>query len=222
MTPDCSGGDPGPVLPRWPRRAAGCVARQHHAQCWWRGGRTLAESPFRRVSALLAGLADDWHENRQTCVDVLCAYVRMPMSLTRATMPRRLNAWHFAPTSKSATPLCASSPITCDRAQQRRGRISALTSATRDSTAPSSQAARSAAAVRSSPAGRSTSPGFAHGRSRRHSLLRGRHHPESHCSRTLLPSPWLNDYAIATLPGSWDHRSHVHKAQERCEGIRCR
>jgi hypothetical protein len=26
----------------------------------------------------IAGLADDWPENRQTCVDVLCAYVRMP------------------------------------------------------------------------------------------------------------------------------------------------
>jgi hypothetical protein len=26
----------------------------------------------------IAGLADDWAENRQTCVDVLCAYLRMP------------------------------------------------------------------------------------------------------------------------------------------------
>ena len=26
----------------------------------------------------MAGLADDWHENRQTCVDVLCGYLRMP------------------------------------------------------------------------------------------------------------------------------------------------
>ena len=26
----------------------------------------------------MAGLADDWDENRQTCVDVLCAYLRMP------------------------------------------------------------------------------------------------------------------------------------------------
>jgi uncharacterized protein YjbI with pentapeptide repeats len=26
----------------------------------------------------IAGLADDWKENRQTCVDVLCAYLRMP------------------------------------------------------------------------------------------------------------------------------------------------
>jgi hypothetical protein len=26
----------------------------------------------------MAGLADDWEENRQTCIDVLCAYLRMP------------------------------------------------------------------------------------------------------------------------------------------------
>ena len=26
----------------------------------------------------MAGLADDWEANRQTCVDVLCAYLRMP------------------------------------------------------------------------------------------------------------------------------------------------
>src|SRR3989440_7618494 len=26
----------------------------------------------------MAGLADDWPENQQTCVDVLCGYLRMP------------------------------------------------------------------------------------------------------------------------------------------------
>jgi hypothetical protein len=26
----------------------------------------------------MAGLADDWPGQRQTCVDVLCAYLRMP------------------------------------------------------------------------------------------------------------------------------------------------
>ena len=26
----------------------------------------------------MAGLADDWPQNRQTCVDVLCAYLRLP------------------------------------------------------------------------------------------------------------------------------------------------
>ena len=26
----------------------------------------------------MAGLTDDWKQNRQTCVDVLCAYLRLP------------------------------------------------------------------------------------------------------------------------------------------------
>jgi len=30
----------------------------------------------------MAGLADDWQENRQTCADVLCAYLRMPYERT--------------------------------------------------------------------------------------------------------------------------------------------
>jgi uncharacterized protein YjbI with pentapeptide repeats len=38
------------------------------------------EQPAVRLAGVhaLAGLADDWEENRQTCVDVLCAYLRMP------------------------------------------------------------------------------------------------------------------------------------------------
>ena len=41
----------------------------------------------------MAGLADDWPENRQTCVDVLCAYLRMPYELDPgedAPEPQRL------------------------------------------------------------------------------------------------------------------------------------
>ena len=36
--------------------------------------------PAVRLAAVyaMAGLADDWEENRQTCVDVLCGYLRMP------------------------------------------------------------------------------------------------------------------------------------------------
>jgi hypothetical protein len=30
----------------------------------------------------MAGLADDWEEGRQTCIDVLCAYLRMPYTPT--------------------------------------------------------------------------------------------------------------------------------------------
>jgi uncharacterized protein YjbI with pentapeptide repeats len=33
----------------------------------------------------MAGLADDWPENRQTCVDVLCAYLRLPYETERSS-----------------------------------------------------------------------------------------------------------------------------------------
>ncbi|MBQ0977552.1 pentapeptide repeat-containing protein [Micromonospora sp. M61] len=33
----------------------------------------------------MAGLADDWREGRQTCIDVLCAYLRMPYTPPQAT-----------------------------------------------------------------------------------------------------------------------------------------
>ena len=38
------------------------------------------ERPAVRLAGVyaMAGLADDWEEKRQTCVDVLCAYLRMP------------------------------------------------------------------------------------------------------------------------------------------------
>src|SRR5690349_410467 len=41
----------------------------------------------------MAGLADDWEKNRQTCVDVLCAYLRMPYVPDpgdEASVPERL------------------------------------------------------------------------------------------------------------------------------------
>src|SRR5690349_14788089 len=41
----------------------------------------------------MAGLADDWEKNRQTCVDVLCGYLRMPYEPDRgdkAPRPERL------------------------------------------------------------------------------------------------------------------------------------
>ena len=37
----------------------------------------------------MAGLADDWQDNRQTCIDVLCAYLRMPYEPDPAMMPCR-------------------------------------------------------------------------------------------------------------------------------------
>jgi uncharacterized protein YjbI with pentapeptide repeats/hypothetical membrane protein len=43
-------------------------------------GQLGSESSAVRLAGVyaMAGLADDWPENRQTCVDVLCAYLRMP------------------------------------------------------------------------------------------------------------------------------------------------
>ncbi|MCA2219502.1 pentapeptide repeat-containing protein [Jidongwangia harbinensis] len=35
----------------------------------------------------MAGLADDWSDGRQTCVDVLCAYIRMPYEPPHETRP---------------------------------------------------------------------------------------------------------------------------------------
>jgi hypothetical protein len=60
----------------------------------------------------MAGLADDWPKNRQTCVDVLCAYLRMPYEPDpgdKAPGPERLA---FRATAKSATPSSGSSPRT--------------------------------------------------------------------------------------------------------------
>src|SRR5215472_16169902 len=39
-----------------------------------------SDKPAIRLAGVyaMAGLADDWGENRQACVDVLCAYLRMP------------------------------------------------------------------------------------------------------------------------------------------------
>ena len=44
----------------------------------------------------MAGLADDWEDNRQTCVDVLCGYLRMPYEPNpgqEAPAPERLAFW---------------------------------------------------------------------------------------------------------------------------------
>jgi uncharacterized protein YjbI with pentapeptide repeats len=43
-------------------------------------GQLGSEQPAVRLAGVyaMAGLADDWEENRQTCIDVLCAYLRLP------------------------------------------------------------------------------------------------------------------------------------------------
>jgi uncharacterized protein YjbI with pentapeptide repeats len=54
-----------------------------------------SDKPAVRLAGVyaIAGLADDWAENRQTCVDVLCAYLRMPYELdpgSNSPEPQRL------------------------------------------------------------------------------------------------------------------------------------
>jgi hypothetical protein len=53
-----------------------------------------SEAPAVRLTGVyaMAGLADDWPENRQTCVNVLCGYLRMPYEPPgeKAQVPKRL------------------------------------------------------------------------------------------------------------------------------------
>src|SRR5215831_13775217 len=48
-----------------------------------------SEAPAVRLAGVyaMAGLVDDWPENRQTCVDVLCGYLRMPYASEPAGGP---------------------------------------------------------------------------------------------------------------------------------------
>jgi hypothetical protein len=82
----------------------------------------------------MAGLADDWKQNRQTCVDVLCAYLRLPYdpapgdevttheattlgledALANGPLPKR--------TERCATPSSGSSAPTCAQERRRPGR----------------------------------------------------------------------------------------------------
>ena len=70
----------------------------------------------------MAGLADDWEENRQTCVDVLCASLRLPYEPDPgqdAPEPERPPSGQAA---KSGTPSYASSPRTSKMTRQCPGR----------------------------------------------------------------------------------------------------
>lgn len=42
----------------------------------------------------MAGLADNWEAQRQTCTDVLCAYLRMHYNPDRPEDPAELQKWH--------------------------------------------------------------------------------------------------------------------------------
>jgi hypothetical protein len=52
----------------------------------------------------MAGLPDDWEANRQTCVDVLCAYLRMPYKPDPGPDADERSGWHPKEAAKSGTP----------------------------------------------------------------------------------------------------------------------
>ena len=122
----------------------------------------------------MAGLADDWPENRQTCVDVLCAYLRLPYEPdpgedapgperlafrasreVRHTVIRVITAhlqdWRGGVLAGPELRLHGR------RLRRRRLRGAGFSGGRSASTAPSSPAARSASAAPSSPAAWSAS-----------------------------------------------------------------
>ena len=70
----------------------------------------------------MAGLADDWPENRQTCVDVLCAYLRMPYDPDPGDDAPGRSGLPSGRAGKCATPSSGSSPRTSKRTRRCPGR----------------------------------------------------------------------------------------------------
>jgi hypothetical protein len=65
---------------RWQSTAAHDRTRLLNERFTTIAGQLGDDKPAVRLAGVhaMAGLADDWEENRQTCIDVLCAYLRMP------------------------------------------------------------------------------------------------------------------------------------------------
>ena len=83
-----------------------------------------SDKPAVRLAGVyaMAGLADDWEENRQTCVDVLCAYLRSHTSLILARKLLRRDDLRSRPAARSATPSSGSSPRTSKMTRRCPGR----------------------------------------------------------------------------------------------------
>jgi len=64
----------------------GCVRRARFQDAASQLGNTNAAVRLAGVYAM-ARLADDWPHQRQTCVDVLCAYLRMPIGIDSSANP---------------------------------------------------------------------------------------------------------------------------------------
>ena len=69
----------------------------------------------------MAGLADDWQENRQTCVDVLCAYLRMAARAGAVKSARRGTAPHPRTDHRGQHQPATPGPGDHDRAACRKG-----------------------------------------------------------------------------------------------------
>ena len=70
----------------------------------------------------MAGLAEDWEENRQTCVDVLCAYLRLPYDPDPGDDAEPAGGPLIWRTGRCATPPSGLSPRTSELARRSPGR----------------------------------------------------------------------------------------------------
>src|SRR5664279_2235481 len=75
----------------------------------------------------LARLADDWEPHRQTCVDVLCAYLRCP---TTPRTPNRVNGRCVSPSSDSFATTCVAPPASPGRVVTSTSPVPSSTAAT--------------------------------------------------------------------------------------------
>src|SRR5215469_7392894 len=93
-------------------------------------GQLGSDTPAVRLAGVYAmgGLADDWEENRQTCVDVLCAYLRLPYAPDPGEDAPAHKRLESRPAARSATPLSGSSPHTSSCMRSRPGRVCTSTS----------------------------------------------------------------------------------------------
>ncbi|AEM88565.1 hypothetical protein [Streptomyces violaceusniger] len=119
-----------------------------------------SDSPAVRLGGVhaLAGLADDALDDslRQTCIDVLCAYLQLPSRPTPVKIqPTKRNTTATWPSARSATRSCASSATTTAAPGEptAHGRAATSTSLASSSTATWTSRARAfpAARCRSAP-----------------------------------------------------------------------
>ena len=83
-----------------------------------------SDKPAIRLAGVyaMAGLAGDWEENRQTCVDVLCAYLRIPYEPDPGQDAHEPHNLPSKPSAKSATQSSESSPRTSGKTLRCPGR----------------------------------------------------------------------------------------------------